>query len=230
MPPDAFASNFPLSRGYSHDDTFSGNGFSVLSWSCNVGRDVRSDKERWDRKFQGRDFHLSRAPNPFLKKNIGLLGQGKALDLASGEGRNAVFLAGQGFDVTAVDISEVGLKKTERLAGEKGVRVQTVQSDLDEFRIEKSGYDLIADFYFLDRNLIPKIKAGIRRGGKVIFETYILEQRSLATRGPKNPRYFLGPNELLSFFDGFRVLIYREGVFKEGRKEKAVASLIAEKI
>jgi tellurite methyltransferase len=191
---------------------------------------VRSDRERWDRKYQGRDFVLSRSPNLFLKRNIGRLGNGKALDLASGEGRNAVFLAAHGFDVTAVDISEMGLKKTERLSEEKGVRVKTVQSDLDDFRIERSGYDLIADFYFLDRKLIPKIRRGLRKGGKVIFETYTLEQRMLTTRGPKNPEYFLRPNELLSSFSGFRILFYREGVFTEGGRQKAVASLIAQKM
>jgi hypothetical protein len=63
----------------------------------------------------------------------------------------------------------------------------------------------------------------------VAFETYILEHRNLATCGPKQAKYFLKPNELLKLFYGFRILRYREGIFKEGGKKKAIASLIAEK-
>jgi hypothetical protein len=63
----------------------------------------------------------------------------------------------------------------------------------------------------------------------VAFETYILEHRNIATCGPKQAKYFLKPNELLKLFYGFRILRYREGIFKEGGKKKAIASLIAEK-
>jgi hypothetical protein len=64
----------------------------------------------------------------------------------------------------------------------------------------------------------------------VVFESYILNHRDLATGGPKQAKYFLKPNELLRLFNEFRVLCYREGVFKEGGRRKAIASLIAEKI
>jgi hypothetical protein len=57
-----------------------------------------------------------------------------------------------------------------------------------------------------------------------------LEQRTIGVAGPKNPRYFLKPNELLDWFRDFRVLVYREGVFREGGRKKAIASLVAEKI
>ena len=63
----------------------------------------------------------------------------------------------------------------------------------------------------------------------VIFETYLLEQRALSTAGPKNPKYFLKPNELLKLFRDFRILFYREGIFKEDARRKAIASLIAQK-
>lgn len=175
-------------------------------------------------------FALGKEPNPFLKKHLRLLPRGKALDLATGEGRNAVFLAGHGFDVEAVDISEVGLRKARRLARAMGVKIRTVLADLDTYSIEKGHYDLIANFYFLRRRLIPKIKQGLKKGGKVIFETYILEQRSIGTAGPKHAKYFLKPNELLRLFKRFRILRYREGIFKEGGRKKAVASLIAQKI
>jgi len=150
--------------------------------------------------------------------------------MATGEGRNAVFLAQNGFEVDAVDISEKGLRKARKLAREKGVKVNALLVDLDHYQIERKRYDLIANFYFLKRRLIPKIREGLKKGGKVIFETYLLEHRKLATGGPKQAKYFLKPNELLRLFKDFRILFYREGIIREGGKRKAVASLIAQKI
>ena len=190
---------------------------------------MKTDKKRWDQRFGRKEFALGKEPNPFLKKHICLLSGGRALDIATGEGRNAVFLAQHGFEVDAVDISEKGLKKARELAREKGVKVNVLLVDLDHYQIEKERYDLIANFYFLKRRLIPKVRKGLKKGGKVIFQTYLLEHRTLATGGPRQAKYFLKPNELLRFFKDFRILFYREGISREGRKRKAVASLIAEK-
>jgi tellurite methyltransferase len=194
------------------------------------GTIMKADQKRWDKRFGRKEFALGKKPNPFLKKHIHLLPKGKALDIASGEGRNAVFLAQQGFEVDAVDISEKGLKKAKKLAREKGVRINTFLIDLDQYQIEKGRYDLIANFYFLRRRLIPRMKKELKKGGKVIFETYLLEHRTLGTEGPKQAKYFLKPNELLRLFKNFRILFYREGIFREGGRRKAVASLIAEKL
>ena len=190
---------------------------------------MKTDQKRWDKRYGRREFALGRKPNTFLRKHIHLLPKGKALDIATGEGRNAVFLAQNGFAVDAVDISPRGLMKARKLAREKGVKVKALLVDLDHYQIEKDRYDLIANFYFLKRRLIPRIRKGIRKGGKVIFETYLLEHRTLATGGPKQTKYFLKPNELLRLFKDFRILFYREGIFREGGRRKAVASLIAEK-
>jgi 2-polyprenyl-3-methyl-5-hydroxy-6-metoxy-1,4-benzoquinol methylase len=191
---------------------------------------MKSDKKRWDNRFGRKEFALGKEPNPFLKRYIHLLPKGKALDIASGEGRNTVFLAQHGFEVDAVDISEKGLRKAKKLAREKGVKINTFRVDLDQYQIEKERYDLIANFYFLRRRLIPRVKQGLKKGGRVIFETYLLEHRTLGTGGPKQAKYFLKPNELLRLFKNFRILFYREGIFKEGGRKKAVASLIAEKL
>jgi tellurite methyltransferase len=194
------------------------------------GIKMRSDQKRWDERFGREEFAFGKKANPFLKRHLALFTRGKALDIAAGEGRNAVFLSQHGFDVDAVDISKMGLIKARKLAEEMGVKIHTVCTDLDTYPIKREQYDLIANFYFLKRSLIPKIKKGVKKGGKVIFETYILEHRNIATSGPKQAKYFLKPNELLKLFNGFRILRYREGIFKEGGRKKAIASLIAEKI
>lgn len=191
---------------------------------------MKNNQKRWDERFGKKEFALGKEPNPFLKRYLHLLPRGKALDIAAGEGRNAVFLAQNGFEVDAVDISEKGLRKARKLAREKGVKINTLLIDLSRYHITKERYDLIINFYFLKRHLIPRIKKGLRKGGKVIFETYLLEHRTLGVKGPKQAKYFLKPNEPLRLFKGFRILFYREGIFREGGRKKAVASLIAEKI
>ena len=190
---------------------------------------MKSDQRRWDKRFRGEGFAFGKEANSFLKKHITLLPKGKALDLATGEGRNAAFLARHGFEVDAVDISKMGLRKAQKLAKEMGVKIHALAADLDTYQIERGKYDLIINFYFLRRSLIPKIKKGLREGGMVILETYLLEQRKLGTGGPKNPKYFLKPNELLQHFKDFGILFYRVGIFREGGKKKAIASLIAQK-
>jgi tellurite methyltransferase len=191
--------------------------------------EMEPDQKRWDKRFREKEFALGKEANAFLRRHIGLLPRGRALDIAAGEGRNAVFLAQHGFNVDAVDISRIGLRKAQKLAKETGVKIGTLCADLVTYQIEQDQYDLIANFYFLKRRLIPKIKKGLKKGGMVIFETYILEQRMLGTAGPRQSKYFLKPNELLRLFRGFRILVYREGIFREGGRRKAVASLIAEK-
>jgi 2-polyprenyl-3-methyl-5-hydroxy-6-metoxy-1,4-benzoquinol methylase len=180
---------------------------------------MKADQRRWNERFKRKEFALGKEPNPFLKKNIHLLPKGKALDIASGEGRNAVFLAQQGFEVDAVDISGKGLKKAQKLAREQGVKIKTFLVDLDQYQIEKERYDLIANFYYLKRRLIPRIKKGIKKGGRVVFETYLLEHRTLGTGGPKQAKYFLKPNELLRLFKTFESILSRR-IFKEGGERR----------
>jgi SAM-dependent methyltransferase len=190
---------------------------------------MKSDQERWDKKFQDEEFAYGKEPNAFLKKHLSSLEKGVALDLASGEGRNAVFLAENGWKVDAVDISPVGVRKARRLAKEAGVKINFRQADLDFYPIAKEKYDLISILYFWDRRLIPRLKRGLKKGGRILFETYTFETLFRGLEGPREAKYLLKANELLDLFRDFRVLFYREGIFREGGRRKAIASLIAEK-
>ncbi len=191
---------------------------------------MKSDQERWDRKYRREEFACGRNPNPFLKKHLGFLKKGFALDLAAGEGKNAVFLAKKGWKVDAVDISPVGLRKARKLAKETGVKIHFLQADLDAYPIAKGKYDLISVFYFWDRRLVPRLKRGLKKGGRILFETYTFENLLLGLDGPREAGHLLKSNELINLFRDFRVLFYREGVFREQGKKKAIASLIAERI
>jgi len=190
---------------------------------------MKEDQKRCDLKYREREFDPSQGASTILKKFLRFFPRGKALDLASGEGRNALFLAEHGFDVEAVDISKTALSRAEKSGLSRGVRIKTVAADLDALVIPKDEYDLILDFYFLDRRLISKIKRGLKKDGMVVFETYTTDQRDRAAGGPSKTKYLLKPNELLRLFRGFHILFYREGIFREGGKRRAIASLIAKK-
>lgn len=190
---------------------------------------MKEDQKRWDKRYRERKPDMNRSASSLLKKNLRILPRGKALELAAGEGRNAVFLAGHGYEVEAVDISPVAITRARKLARARGVRIKATAADLDTYRLLPGRYDLVLNFYFLDRRLIPKIKRTLKKGGMVVFETFTTEQKKLGTGGPVHSRYALKPNELLRLFREFHVLLYREGVFREGGKRRAIASLIAQK-
>ncbi len=188
------------------------------------------DQKTWDEKHK--TTHGESTPSSFLehifKQQSWNIQTGRALDIATGQGRNALYLAERGFVVEAVDISEVGLEEARRQAGAKGLSVDFKQADLGSAEFPESEYDLIVNFNFLQRSLIPKLKRSLKIGGHIIFETYLVDQRLVGH--PKNPAYLLDHNELLEFFREFRVLFYREGKFLEAGKESYRASLLGQKV
>ena len=169
---------------------------------------------------------ISLQPSRFLVENVELLPKGRALDVAMGHGRNAIYLAQQGFQVEGIDISSDAVKNALEFAKTSGIKLIANVADLeDNFKIDKDTYDVIVCFNYLHRPLIPEIKKGLRTGGIVVYETFIVEQAKFGK--PKNPDHLLKHNELLDTFREFRCLRYREGIIKVG---KAVAGIIAEKV
>ncbi len=186
------------------------------------------DRRKWNNRYNTGEYIYGKEPLKFLKEKLDILVKGKALVLAMGEGRNAVFLAGNGFDVDGCDISEKAIEKTKLFARESGVTLNAFVADLEEYKISSDKYDLITCFYYTQRDLIPQIKEGLKKGGMVMFETYSIDQLKYGkdAPGPKNPAYLLKHNELLDSFRDFRILFYREGEIAEN---KSVVSLIAQK-
>ena len=192
-----------------------------------------SDKERWNLKYEGTTYIYGKEPTVFLKEKLSLLKKGKALVLAMGEGRNAVYLAENGFDVTGVDISAVGIEKCERLAEERGVVVNSVVADLTDYDMGREQYDLITNFYFFDKSILPGVIDSLKPGGIFIFETYSRDHPKHSKFGPKNPNYLVKPNELLEIFKSLRILYYEDMVteLNEGmhKGKAALIRLIARK-
>ncbi len=164
-------------------------------------------------------------PSQFLVENIDLLPKGRVLDVAMGTGRNSAYLARLGFEVTGVDISNEAVCHVIENAKENGTDIKAVVGNLEEdYQIDKDSYDVIICLNYLYRPLMPQIKAGIRPGGIVVYETYLVDQPQFGK--PKNPDYLLKHNELLEIFRDFRCLKYREGIIEN---RKASAAIVAEK-
>ena len=165
-------------------------------------------------------------PAQFLVDNIALLPPGRALDVAMGNGREAVYLAQRGFEVDGVDISAERVNNALELARQAGVTIKAGVADLEGgYRIRQGAYDVIICFRYLYRLLIPQIIDGLRPGGMVVYETYLVDQAQWDK--PQSPEHLLRHNELLEMFRGFRCLRYREGLIAEKR---AMASIVAEKV
>ena len=142
----------------------------------------------WDQRYRDADYVYGKQANDFLVENVQHLPKGKILSLAEGEGRNAVFLAQQGYAVTAVDSSQVGLDKAQKLAQEYGVKIDTILADLNEFEITPNTWEgIISIFCPLSTQqqqlLYPKIVAGLKPKGVYLVEAYRPEQLAYGTGG-----------------------------------------------
>jgi len=164
---------------------------------------VESDRIKWNARFESQDSYLGERPSPFLADEIGrikALAPGPdALDIACGEGRNSIFLAQHGFRVVGLDISDSGLAKGRSRAQKLGVDIDFRRVDLYAGIIEGT-YDLVLNFNFLLRELIPTEVASLNPGGLLLFDTIMASETLLQTR---NPAFLLQPGELNRLFAPF---------------------------
>ena len=103
-------------------------------------------RKTYDQKYDGEEYYWGKEPSALCSKVTEIIRPGvkipKLIDLGSGEGRDVVYFAGEGFDVTGVDLSTQGLEKTKKLAEEMGVQVKTIEADITNFEL-KDKYDVI---------------------------------------------------------------------------------------
>lgn len=166
---------------------------------------------RWNARYASGDV-AEKPPEQLLVEAIKGRSGGLALDLACGLGRNALYLAAQGWDVTAVDSSSVALDILSERAAE-GLSVHPVLADLEagEFQIEPNSWDLIVDCSYLQRDLFPSIRQGVRRGGLFI---------GVFPMSGINPAYLMRVGEGRELFGDWRLLHYLEAERTEIVAEK----------
>lgn len=143
--------------------------------------------------------------------------QGTALDIACGTGINTIFLAKQGLNTHAWDLSEQAIRKLKVEAEHYSLEIHAEVRDVINHPPEKESFDVIVVSHFLDRTIFPSIISALRTEGILFYQTYIQEKTE--NKGPKNPDYLLAPNELLHLCKDLHILIYREEG-KTGRTEQ----------
>jgi D-arabinose 1-dehydrogenase-like Zn-dependent alcohol dehydrogenase len=149
-------------------------------------------------------------PNDFLRAHFSHIPKGRVLFLAEGEGRNAVFLAKQaGYEVTAMDSSEVGMKKAQDMAEKEGVNLQTVVADLNDFDLGDEQWDgIVSIFCHLPPPLRSKVHAGIvrglKKGGVLLSESYTPKQLKYKTGGPKSEELLVDKESIQKELAGLR--------------------------
>ena len=182
---------------------------------------MRQDRIRWNKKYTDRD--LPTEPSDIVRRFHHLAKPGLAIDVGAGNGRNALFLAEQGFDVVAADISEKGLQRIARVHE----RLHPLCVDLDVFEIPEGRFYLIINILFLNRRLFPWIIHGLVEGGVLIFETYIDFPDDGTHRHSRD--YRLDENELLGAFSPLHILYYEETEKNMGKGVARLATLVAQK-
>ena len=165
-----------------------------------------NDRQRWDRKHAARRDSKPGAPAGWLGQRLDRLPRPtRALDLAAGDGRHSLLLADRGWNVTAVDISPVGLDIGRRAA--ESTTIDWVVDDLDVYRPDPGAYGLVLCFFFLDRRLLPElVAAALRSGGIFVAETFNRREADRPDARITNPDYLLADDEWLALFPDFEVL------------------------
>ncbi len=187
----------------------------------------------WDARYSEPGFAYGTAPNEFLVSVVDRIPQGKILSLAEGEGRNAVYLAGLGYDVTGVDASDVGLRKAADLARERGVTIRTILADLGTFKIEPDQWDgIIACYCHLPSLIrIPLHQAavrGLKPGGVFVLEAFSKDQLGYGTGGPQSLDMLMSLDELKQELVGLEFVhaVQMEREVREGSGHTGLASVI----
>lgn len=193
----------------------------------------------WDARYHSDDYVYGTAANDFLRSHVDCLPMGRILCLAEGEGRNAVFLAERGFDVTAVDQSSVGLAKAQKLAEDRGVEIVTIVADLAEFHIEPQAWDGVVSIFAhmpaqARRHLHREVVSGLRSGGVLLLEAYRPEQLDYGTGGPPTAELMMDLNGLRAELAGLEFEVATETIreVQEGQLHSgqgAVVQVIARK-
>ncbi|HJP19118.1 MAG TPA: class I SAM-dependent methyltransferase, partial [Nitrospinota bacterium] len=153
---------------------------------------------------------MTQEPSTLLLDHLHLLPKGRVLDVAMGKGRNTLCLAERGFDVEGVDIDETSVKECLEEATKRRLKIKARVADLTNYRISPNSYDLVLCFNYLQRDLIPQMKAGLKKGGVILFQTFLIDQH-IKFGKPKHKEYCFEHNELLRFFEDFRVIYHKEG-------------------
>ncbi len=188
--------------------------------------DSASEQARWNERYSDPSFAMPSYPIPALERWIEDLPEGRALDVATGSGRNALFLAEHDYTVDAVDISDRALRRGQARAEQRGLSIEWLCADVRTYPFPSTTYDVITMSFFDIRQVLPRIKEALRPGGVFVGEVHLRTSDAI-DRGPDDPRRRARANELLRNCLDLTVLSYAERVRLEDGRRTALATIVA---
>lgn len=169
------------------------------------------DRDDWNARYSGAELLWKAEPNRFLVEEIAGLPPGRALDVACGEGRNAVWLAGRGWRVTGVDFSDVALSKARRLADDRGASVDWINADLADWDPPEDAFDLVIVFYLqlpeAERHRVyGRMAGGLVSGGTMLVVGHDSENLTGGYGGPQDPRFLFSAQDVAGDLPGLKIV------------------------
>jgi len=187
----------------------------------------------WDERYAMEGWAFGTEPNDFLREQAHRIPAGRVLCLGEGEGRNAVFLAGEGYEVVGVDSSQVGMDKAQGLAQERGVSIETVVSSIEEFALSDEEWQGIISIFFhlpppLRKKVSRSVVDGLAPGGILILEAYTPRQLEFGTGGPPDEERLMTLEILEKELHGLDIVLAREveREIHEGRLHTGQGSVV----
>jgi SAM-dependent methyltransferase len=167
-------------------------------------------REHWDERYGTEELIWKADPNRFLVEELQALAPGRALDVACGEGRNAVWLASKGWHVTGVDFSRAGLAKAQRLATDRGVEVAWVEADVVEWQPPSASFDVVVVLYLhlpaeQRRQALARAAAALAPGGILLVVGHDVSNLLKGTGGPQDPAVLFGPEQIVEDLPGLQI-------------------------
>lgn len=189
----------------------------------------QAERDKWDARYRDGAYESRTHPTALLEAWAPKLPRGRALDVACGAGRNSVYLAALGYQVDALDISEVALDRARRSAEQRALTVRWQAADFDEdpeLALPQDRYDLIVWVRYIHRGLMPHLLTRLKPGGHLLCEQHLVWPADVA--GPRNPAFRLHPGELRASAKAMTVLHDYEGpVTDPDGQNVALAQLVA---
>jgi tellurite methyltransferase len=184
------------------------------------------DRARWNARYEQGAFQDRTYPGVFLAEHIDRLPRGRALDLACGAGRNAIFLAQHGFEVDAWDISAVGLDRARARAAALGLDIAWQEKDLEEVELPVACYDVIVQNRYVNWPLTAQAVAALKPGGAFLCEQHLATERDVI--GPSDPAFRAQPGQLRDAVAALEIEIYEESHIEDpDGRVVAVARVLA---
>ena len=192
------------------------------------------DSAEWNRRYAERPLVWTAEPNRFVAEELADLAPGRALELAAGEGRNALWLAEKGWRVTAVDFSSVALDKARQLAENRGVKLDCVEADVLAYQPESAAYDLVLLAYLqLPQDemagVLHRAVAALAPGGAFLLVAHDLRNLTEGVGGPQDPTVLYTPEIIAAELTGLRITTaktVRRDVSTDTGQRRAVDTLV----